>query len=217
MDCKNPKQFSSIFKYGPGLNSNRFSGVKNILGRTQDLENTRKSILKDLSPSLNNIIRRQINDDFLPELEQSNITTINETVNNLVNTTINNNPIINSISSQINNKIDNKISNISNNIINNSEILGSNDINIDTSTWCIDNNFNTYTFSNVGINSSNSKNYNLFVNGETYSNNILVNDSIFFNNKSNRLHVKNNHIYFNNCQLDKCNKDELILYTDLDM
>jgi hypothetical protein len=79
------------------------------------------------------------------------------------------------------------------------------------SAWSIDINNNTYTYSNVGINSEVDNSYELKVGGNT-----LISDALFLKNSAYKIHVKNSHLYFNNCRLDKCDQDSITFYLCFD-
>jgi hypothetical protein len=82
--------------------------------------------------------------------------------------------------------------------------------------WSLDDNNNSYTFGNVAINSSNNNDYNLYINGDTKTDNLTVVDSIYFNDASNQLHIYNNDLYFNNCKLNICVEANVIFYLSFD-
>lgn len=77
--------------------------------------------------------------------------------------------------------------------------------------WSLDVNNNTYTYSNVGINTEVDNNFELKIEGNT-----LISEAIFLKNTSNKIHVKNSHLYFNNCRLDKCDQDSITFYLCFD-
>ena len=78
-------------------------------------------------------------------------------------------------------------------------------------SWSLDSNNNTYTFSNVGINTVSNNDFQLTIKGNT-----LISEAIFLKNPAYKIHVKNSHLYFNNCRLDKCDQDSITFYLCFD-
>lgn len=71
------------------------------------------------------------------------------------------------------------------------------------SAFSIDENENTYTFSKVGINTSNPTDYNLTVNGTTnITGNTTIGGDIYLDDD--RIHVQDGELYFNNQLLSCC-------------
>lgn len=87
--------------------------------------------------------------------------------------------------------------------------LDSEEVYNNISSWSLNDNGDTFTFGKVAINSTVNNNFELSIQGNTY-----ISDSIFFKNinRSHRLYVNNNHLYFNDCRLDRCDKDSVTFY-----
>ena len=80
------------------------------------------------------------------------------------------------------------------------------------SNWSITEYGDTYTFSKVSINTVENLNFELTINGSTF-----IKNSIFISGPEYRIHVKNQHLYFNDCRLDKCgDKDSVAFYLCFD-
>ncbi len=128
-------------------------------------------------------------------------TTITSEINNTnrINFNIENNDLISKNDNELHYK-DVKITN-----------LDPDEIYNNISAWSLDINNNTYTYSNVGINTEVDNSFELKVHGNT-----LISEAIFLKNPAYKIHVKNSHLYFNNCRLDKCDQDSITFYLCFD-
>ena len=87
---------------------------------------------------------------------------------------------------------------------------GSDVINI--SAWAFDTKENTYTFSNVGINTSELSKYNLNINGNIFSTELNTKKIIFKNNNNNDnvlINKNDDKLYYNNEQISHIISDDL--------
>ena len=182
----NPQMFTNIFKYGPEYINPKQGNRRNLLFSNPELEEFKKGILKDVNSLLDQIIRFD-----LPEA-----------VENITGDVINN--IVTNNGDTIQNIIDNSVKNL--------DFL---DVIIDSlSAWSFDTNLDLYTFSKVGINSVENKDFNLFVDGDIFSNYIKTTtinlEEIEFTNEINKLIVKNdNNLYYKEEKITNLDPEEV--------
>ena len=189
MNRNYPQQYPQIFKYGPPIETQKITGNRNILFQSNETEEAKKSLTKQLPTSIETIVRRSLTQN-ITEIVENTVINLGDTI-----TTVFGDTITNTTTNIINNIAGDTINNIFQNI----------DLEPVTTTWAFDTNFDFYTFAKVSINSSENLNFNLFIDGSTYSKNLTIKDNIFINDTKNKIHIKDNHLFFNNCRLDNCN------------
>lgn len=218
----NLNMYHNIFKYGPPVNTSILgtrTGVENNVGDNLFIKGKN---IEDIIENIENYIE---NNDNTVNVFTEDLNTININITNLgdIITTIDTNitNIGDEITTIINDilNIDNSIANIDNSITNlNNEITNININNIfdevynNISNWSITEYGDTYTFSKVSINTVENLNFELTINGSTF-----IKNSIYISGPEYRIHVKNQHLYFNDCRLDKCgDKDSVAFYLCFD-
>ena len=184
---QNSQMYTNIFKYGPPFENSKSTGKRNVLFVNPELEEIKRQILDEVSSSVN----QELGD------------TITNQVNEIINNNFLTNPITN-LGDTIQNTIDNSLSQ-----------LEVNDFNIaPLTTWSFDTDFNLYTFTKVAINSIENKDFNLFVDGDVFSN-TLTSDicnlkEINFDINTNKLTSKNdNELYYKDNKITNLDPEEV--------
>jgi len=181
----------NIFKYGEPytkISNNKKRTFTNI-SETVQLQTNFVDVIESVIDNKIEEIVPDILDDILPEVLDDDLPDILENLPEDPDTTIN--P---SIFETIN------ITNIFNNI-ETSEFI---------SPWAFDTEENTYTFSNVSINTSDANNYNLNINGNMFSTELNTKKIIFKNNNDNILITKNDaKLYYNNEKISNIVSDDI--------
>lgn len=173
------------------INTNIVNNINNVTNNiTTVMGNTQ--IFNNV---VNNVLTTQVTNNYndiitniTNNLNESTI--FNETVNNIVNTEIINN--ITTISTYLSE------TNIFNETVTNIISESTHDMTNTISPWCITEDYDLYTFANITLNSD-----------------LTVKDNIYISNTSNKLHVVNENLFFNDCKLSNCDPESVTFYFNL--